>query len=144
MAKSILDKAKICMNDGINITPRLNLGIIRIRKCRAIETNRAAAFDEMSQNIAAQRNSMREKNIEQINIILLKKVIIKAECRSKEKMKIKRLNANDMGVSLKYRGVVQWRHSSLQNCRLGSNPSSHGFDSCHPCQKLSSQEVYIN
>ena len=33
-------------------------------------------------------------------------VIIKAECRLKEKVKIKRLNANDMGVSLKYIGVV--------------------------------------
>ena len=112
MAKSIQDKAKICTNVDINITPRLNLGIIRTRKCRVIETNRAAAFDEMSQNIVAQRNLMKEKNIEQINIILLKKVIIQAECHSKEKMKIKRLSANDMGVSLKYRRSVMVAHLS--------------------------------
>ena len=71
-----------------------------------IETNRTAAFDEMSWNIVAWRNLTKEKNIEQINIILLKMVIIKVEFRLKEKMKIKRLNANDMGVSLKYIGVV--------------------------------------
>ena len=112
MAKSIQDKAKICMNADINITPRLNLGIIRTRKCRAIEINLAAAFDEMLQNIVAQRNSTREKNIGQINIILLRMVIIKAECRSKEKMKIKRLSANDMGVSLKYRRSVMVAHQS--------------------------------
>ena len=112
MAKSIQDRAKICMNDDINITPRLNLVIILIRKCRVIETNRAAAFDEMSQSIVAQRNLMKEKNIEQINIILLKKVIIKVECRSKGKTKIKRLNANDMGVSLKYRRSVMVAHQS--------------------------------
>lgn len=43
---------------------------------------------------------MREKNIELINITLLKKVTIKGEYLLKEKMKIKRLFQKDMDDSL--------------------------------------------
>lgn len=64
MERFILDKVKICMSDEANTEPRSRLESIQTDFFKMTEKYLVKAFAEMSLNIAALTNLMKEKSIE--------------------------------------------------------------------------------
>ena len=72
------------------------------------------------------------------------KVTIKVEYRLNERMKIKRLCRNDMGDSLKYRGLAEWFKAAVfKTVDERVQPSSPWVRILLPLPFIKKEEVFI-